>query len=105
MGAIDRSGDAKLLSRSGLGWAGLAALVACAACCALPMVAVFGGGLLTSVAAFVSPGMELLVATAAGGGTLLFLAWRARARASTCSDTCRADASCCAPEASSTERS
>lgn len=49
-------------SRRRLAWAGAAAFVGCAVSCSLPLLAVAaGGGALTSLAAFVKPGAELVV--------------------------------------------
>ena len=87
-----------LVTRRSLGWAGAAAFLACAACCALPMLALVGGGALASVAAMLSPGAELVAALVAGGATIAFFAIRSGARARSCETGCAADASCCAPE-------
>jgi hypothetical protein len=86
-----------LVTKSSLGWAGAAAFLACAACCALPMLALASGGVLASISAFLSPGAELVAALVAGGATVAFFAVRSAVR-SRCETTCSADASCCAPE-------
>jgi hypothetical protein len=84
-----------MLSKRGLGWAGLAASVACAACCALPMIAVFAGGVGASVMAIVTLGAELIAGGVAGVATLAFFAVRSRVKARSCASACRVDASCC----------
>ena len=84
-----------LVTKRSLGWAGVAAFVACAACCALPMLALAGGGVLGSVAAFLGQGGELIAALTAGGATLVFFGVRAARRAKSCGTSCAVDASCC----------
>jgi hypothetical protein len=84
-----------LVTKRSLGWAGAAAFLACAACCALPLLAVAGSGTLAAMVAWLKPGAELFVAAAAAIGTLAFFAVRS-ARARRCGTSCAADASCCA---------
>jgi len=58
-------------SRRRLAWASGAAFVACAVSCSLPLLAVAaGGGALTSVAAFLKPGAELVVGGLVFAGAL-----------------------------------
>jgi len=58
-------------SRQRLAWAGGAAFVGCAVSCSLPLLAVAaGGGALTSVAAFLKPGAELVVGGLVFAGAL-----------------------------------
>lgn len=73
----------------------MAAFLACAACCALPMLALAGGGVLASVAAFFTAGGELMAGLVAAGATFLFFAVRALRARRRCADTCQVDASCC----------
>lgn len=84
-----------VLTKRALGWAGAAAFLACAACCALPLIAVVGSGLMGSLLALLSPGTELIAALIAGGATLAFFVVRARQRAKSCATTCTLDRSCC----------
>ncbi len=84
-----------LVTKRSLGWAGAAAFLACAACCALPMLALASGGVLGSLAAFLGQGGELIAALTAGGATLLYFGVRAARRAKTCETSCAVDASCC----------
>jgi len=91
----DSTRQQSLVTKRSLGWAGAAAFLACAACCALPLLAVAGSGTLAAVAAWLKPGAELYVASAAAIGTLAFFAVRA-VRARSCETTCAADAFCCA---------
>lgn len=71
-----------VLSKRRLAWAGLAALIGCAAACALPMLAVVVGGaaLATAVSSVIVPGAEVVVGGVAFAVTLGLLAFRARAR-------------------------
>ena len=80
--------------------AGLAALVGCAACCAVPLVAAagIGGGTLAAFTSLLRPGAELVV----GGGTFLaalgvmaFLNPFKRGERSECGATCKVDGTCC----------
>lgn len=85
-------------SKNRLRWAGLAAFVGCAACCALPLLATsgLGGGLSASVAAYMKPGSEILVGATVFGislGLMALLARRKQGRG--CGPACAADGSCC----------
>lgn len=87
-----------VLSKRRLGWAGLAALVACATCCAVPLLAAagMGGAATATVSRILRPGSELVV----GGLTFLLvlglLATRARGKRSAgCGSSCSLDGSCC----------
>ena len=88
------------LSKRGLGIAGVAAIVGCAVCCAVPLLAAagLGGGALAALSSVFRPGSELLV-----GGTVFVLVLGAswlrnrfrRVGASGCAPSCSADGSCC----------
>lgn len=85
-------------SKNPVRWAGLAAFVGCAACCALPLLAAsgLGGGISASAAAYMRPGSELLVGATVFGislGVMALLARRKQGRA--CGPACSADGSCC----------
>ncbi len=86
-----------------LSLAGLAAFGACAACCALPLLAAagVGGGLLSSIAGYIRPGADWVVAGAVGVGVLGVFsarAWKAR-QAAGCGVACSVESSCgCDPE-------
>lgn len=68
-------------SRQRLAWAGAAAFVGCAVSCSIPLLAVAAsGGVLTSAAAWVKPGAELVVGTLAFAGALGWMAVRHRRR-------------------------
>lgn len=87
-----------LLSKRRVGAAGIAAIIGCAACCALPLLAAVGvgSGSLAAAAAFLEPGSELLVAVTVFGLTLGVMAIRARTKKNTgCGPTCKVDGSCC----------
>jgi len=75
-----------VLSKRRLAWAGLAALVGCAAACSLPMLAVVvgGGALATAISSVVVPGAEVVVGGLAFAGALGLMAFRARARRCGC---------------------
>jgi hypothetical protein len=95
-----------VLSLRRVKWAGLAAFIGCAACCALPLLAVAlaGTGASATIASFVRPGSEFIVGGAVFAVVLGALAIRSRMKAgSGCSSSCKADASCC--EETSTPRS
>jgi mercuric ion transport protein len=66
-----------------LRWGALAALTACAACCALPLLiaAGVGGGLLTALIDFGPPRVEAIAAAGIGFGVVAAWVIRARARA------------------------
>jgi hypothetical protein len=83
-------------------WVGLA-VVACGACCAVPLAAVFGiGGAMTATGALFA-GLDtetvlclgVLGALLVGGGYLWLRARRRTAAAQSCSASCSTDASCC----------
>lgn len=98
MKAGTQEGETAAFSKRGVAWAAIAAVFACAACCALPMIAVLGGGTAASIVALIAPGTELVLGVSAAVLTLGYFAWRARSRArASCSDACRADARCCHP--------
>ena len=91
-----------LLSKSRFRWAGLAALVGCAACCALPLVVLlgFGSGAAAALARLLRPGSELIVGGAAFAIALAFMAARSRSHHKACliGDDQAPGASCgCAP--------
>jgi len=93
--------SAPFVTKKSLGLAGLAAFGACAACCAVPLLAAagIGGSALAAVAGYIRPGADLVVAGLVGTGVLGVLALRARAQKATGSgSTCPADGGCgCAP--------
>jgi mercuric ion transport protein len=85
-------------SRGRLGWAGVAAVLGCAACCAIPLLAAagLGGGALATLSHWLHPGAELLVGGVVFASVLGVLAVRHRlSRASGCGPACRLDGSCC----------
>jgi len=86
-----------LITKKGLGFAGIAVLGACAACCALPLLTVVGvgGGTLSAFAGYIRPGAELIVMGAVGIALLAIVAFRARARrAAACDIACKVDCGC-----------
>jgi hypothetical protein len=87
-----------MITKKSLGLAGIAAFGACAACCAVPLLAAagIGGGVLSAVAGYIRPGADLLLAGAVRVGVLGVMAVRARARraASSCDVTCEVDGGC-----------
>ncbi len=88
------------LSTRRLGVAGIAAFIACAACCAVPLLAAagLGTGSLTSLAFVFRPGSEFTVGAAVFLVALGVMAVRARMRTravSGCGSTCRVDGTCC----------
>ena len=70
-----------------LGWAGLAAVVGCGACCAaVPLLTAVGlGSAATALAAWIGPGTELAAGTLAGALALGVMTIRERRKKSTCS--------------------
>ena len=84
-----------LVTKRSLGWAGASAFLACAACCAVPLLAVAGGERAAAVTAWWKPGLEPYAAGAAAVGTIAFFALRS-AKARVCGTSCAVDASCCA---------
>lgn len=86
------------LSKRRLGWAGLAAFIGCAACCALPLLVVLGAGsgAAATLTSLLRPGSELLVGGAVFLVVLLVMAIRARMKQEQgCGPSCRVDGSCC----------
>lgn len=84
------------LSRRPVIWAGIAALIGCAACCALPILLLVGAGSGASafVARFLFPGSELVIAAVVFAGVLGVFALRARGRRKACSTSCSTDGAC-----------
>jgi hypothetical protein len=79
--AISVGSPEPVLSKRRLAWAGLAALIGCAAACSLPMLAVvFGGAGATAISSVVVPGAEAVVGGVAFAGALGLMAFRARAK-------------------------
>ena len=76
------SPDPALLSKRHLAWASLAALVGCAACCAIPLLAAggLGGAAGAALSRVISPGSEVLVGAAAFAVVLGGSAWRRRSQ-------------------------
>ncbi len=94
------SNTSPLIATKGLGLAGVAALGACAACCALPLLAAagIGGGALSAVAGYIRPGADLILAGGVGVSVLAVMAFRARARrAEACDVACAVDGGCGCP--------
>jgi cation transporter-like permease len=86
------------LTTTRLKWAGLAAFIGCAACCALPMLALAfaGTGAATTITRFVQPGSELFVGGAVFAVALAVMAIRSRLkRDAGCGPACKADGGCC----------
>jgi len=91
--AISRNSEG-FWSRRRLAWAGGAAVVGCAVSCSIPLLAMAaGGGVLTSAAALVRPGAELVVGALVFAGALTVMAVRHRNR------TPESNACGCAPAA------
>lgn len=92
---------APLVTKKSLGLAGIAAFGACAACCALPLLAAagIGGSVLSGVAGLIRPGADLIMAGVVGVGVLGVMAWRARsARSAACDTVCATEGGCgCSP--------
>lgn len=80
-----------------VGKAGLAAIIGCAACCAIPLVAAAGagGGLAGTVSSLFRPGTELVVAAVVFVVSLAVLVVRARRTNEGCGPSCKTDGSCC----------
>lgn len=93
--------SAPILTRGRLGLAGVATVLGCVACCAMPLLAAagLGSGLIATLSHVFKPGNELLVA-----GSFFVLAVSAmairgrftRAEAPGCGSACKLDGSCCA---------
>lgn len=80
-----------LLSADRIGWAAMAGLIGCVACCALPPLLAFGlgGSAVASVVALAGGHLELLVGGGAATLTLAFLAIRGgRPKASSATGAC-----------------
>jgi hypothetical protein len=77
-----------------LGWAGLAAVVGCGACCtAIPALSALGlGGAATALAGLLGPGTELFVGSGAGALVFGVMMIRERRKKSACSWPGAADA-------------
>jgi hypothetical protein len=85
--------------------AGLAAVGACAACCAVPLLAVgVGGGLLSTIGAYLQSGSHLLFAGLAGAsvlGVLMVVRARTKTSAEDCEVSCSTTCGCgCGPSTS-----
>jgi hypothetical protein len=81
-----------------IGIAGLAAILGCAACCALPLLAAagIGGGTAAAFGRVLRPGTELVAGPTVFFAVLGLMAIRRRLRrGSGCGPTCNADGSCC----------
>lgn len=96
------SNTSPLVTKKGFGLAGLAAFGACAACCAVPLLAAagIGGGGLAAIAGYIRPGADLVLAVGAGVGVLAVMAFRARSRrAAACDVACEVGGGCgCGPQ-------
>jgi hypothetical protein len=87
------------VSKRGLGLAGAAAFIGCAACCAMPLLAAagVGSGAIAALSVF-RPGSELIV----GGGAFVIVLggtaiWRRfnRGESAGCGPACKVDGTCC----------
>lgn len=93
-----------VLTKRRIGIAGIAAILGCALCCAIPLLAAagIGGGLATTLSSLLHPGFELIAGVAVFvvvlAGMLVF-GRKARATESGCGPSCAADRSCCGPAA------
>ena len=88
-----------VVSKHSLKWAGIAAFIGCAACCALPLLAAaaLSSGTATAITSFMKPGAELIVGTVVFVLVLGVMAFRSRAKTKQgCGPMCKADGSCCA---------
>lgn len=81
-------------------WLGLA-IIGCAVCCAVPLVAIVSGGAVMSAGAGYFAGLSVdqiictaFLVTAGVAGAVWVVRIRAR-RASSCETSCKTDASCC----------
>jgi len=84
------------LSKRRLGIAGLAAVIGCVACCALPFFAAagIGGGAAAAVGHLLRPGSELVIGGIVFAATLGIMALRSRLKRPTGSGpSCRIDVS------------
>jgi mercuric ion transport protein len=87
-----------ILSKRRVGWAAVAAVLGCAACCALPMLATagLGGGAVALLSRVLRPGSELVVGGTVFAVALAVMAVRNRLkRAAGCGSSCALDGSCC----------
>ncbi len=95
------SKSSAIITKKSIGLAGLAAFGACAACCAVPLLAAagIGGGILSSLAGYIRPGADLVLAGLVGVGVLGVMAVRGRdARSGGCETSCATDGGCgCGP--------
>lgn len=68
-----------LLSKRRLGWAGVAAVIGCATCRALPLLAAagIGSGAAAAITSFLRPGSELFVGLGVFAAALAIMAIRA----------------------------
>jgi len=91
----------KNLSKKRVALSALAAVGACAACCAMPLLvtAGIGSALTSALAAFSRPGVEVALASVTAATVLGFTAFRVRAgRAAACETACAAGGGCgCGP--------
>lgn len=84
------------LSKRPVRWAGLAAVIACAACCALPLLLAAGVGSGATIMRFLQPGAELIAGGAVFAMAVGVIVIRARAkRRPGCGPSCQADGGCC----------
>jgi hypothetical protein len=86
------------LTTTRLKWAGLAAFIGCAACCALPMLALAfaGTGAATTITRLVRPGSEVFVGGAVFAVAMAAMAIRSRLkRDAGCGPACKVDGACC----------
>jgi hypothetical protein len=87
-----------LVTKRHISLAGLAAILGCAACCALPFLAAagLGSGAAAGVGRIVRPGSELVVGGVVFAATLAFMAIRRRLRRqASCRASCDTAGNCC----------
>jgi hypothetical protein len=85
-----------VVGKRSFGFAGLAAVGACAAVCSLPLLAAagIGGGALATLAGYVRPGVDLLVAAGVGAGVLAIMAVRTKKARRSAGNVVSAEAGC-----------
>ncbi len=84
-------------------FAGIAIILGCAVCCALPLLATVGlGGIATAAIGWVTSNLVAIVLGILAAVAALTVAIRGvakrRARAASCAIECKTDQSCCGPK-------
>ena len=98
MNASQNPKTTSLFSKRRIGLAGLAAILGCAACCALPFLAAagLGGGAAAGIGRILRPGSELVVGSVVFVATLAVTAIRSRLRRQvSCGASCDTAGDCC----------